>query len=803
MASSEHTVVIVGGSVAGLSLANMLEKRGIRYILLEAYDKIAPQIGASIGIHPSGLRILDQLGCAQELMDLIDIPLYHSYIRNPDGSVIRHYQGIHENFAKRHGYPTIFIDRQMLLKALYNNLKSKSSILPGNRVESVREVERGVEVRTAKGEVYRGDVLIGADGIWSTVRKEMWRIGNKKSPGYFPADEWSKVPCYYKCIFGISHPIKALPPGGHYVYNRRFSYLVITGPGGRVYWFLFAKLPTPKFGNDIPRFTKVDEEGLAQEHFSDQITPEIPFKTLYEARISSTLTPLHEHAFEKWHFNRIMTIGDAAHKFEPLTGHGGNCAIETAASLVNHLFAEKASHWDHAHISAAFKAVQDERYERVRWLIKDANDVQNMQAMATPVWAVLAPIMPYFMKLEDLLAMSGSKFVGASRLNDIPMPHRDHTVPFDDELSAKPLPWLGLLSNAFGAVSQGTLFWLSFRVLRLSGIPTTFDGAPTVTSYTGIPIVDSILAMFGNIFGVILASESSWIHMASFMSLLMSTTLDWTIESYRASSAGLFTSYPSIFGLMYQLRGVGKIAPLYHLISVLESALTRSQRPITSHSTPSEVSKSLPISVGLGLVFPSIAFLWPFENKYVMQKVVAFWQPFPLYVSALTFGLSTILRRQQTSSLPAEKHKEPVQDRHEGQWILRHAYTTRATAAAVVHLWIMYKISSNPSLTFSGVFGGLSGLVTAPQDTSVAGSIIGFFQRDMLLNAASVLAHNIYRTLDLRRSGYITTNESVSACLASLVAQPVLGPAAVHIGFLGWREDVLMRTSRQIRRHVY
>ncbi|MBE3049705.1 FAD-dependent monooxygenase [Candidatus Bathyarchaeota archaeon] len=60
-------VVIVGGSVSGLTLANMLEKFGIDYILLEAHTKIVPQLGASIGLLPSGLRILEQIGCYESI----------------------------------------------------------------------------------------------------------------------------------------------------------------------------------------------------------------------------------------------------------------------------------------------------------------------------------------------------------------------------------------------------------------------------------------------------------------------------------------------------------------------------------------------------------------------------------------------------------------------------------------------------------------------------------------------------------------------------------------------------------------
>ena len=64
-------VIIVGGSVSGLSVANMLERFDIDYVLLEAYPTIAPQVGASIGILPNGFRILDQLGCYEPILDKI------------------------------------------------------------------------------------------------------------------------------------------------------------------------------------------------------------------------------------------------------------------------------------------------------------------------------------------------------------------------------------------------------------------------------------------------------------------------------------------------------------------------------------------------------------------------------------------------------------------------------------------------------------------------------------------------------------------------------------------------------------
>lgn len=79
-------VIIVGGSVAGLSMANMLEQFDIDYVLLEAYPHIAPQVGASIGILPNGFRILDQLGCFQPILDIAGECRYTlGSMRGPDG----------------------------------------------------------------------------------------------------------------------------------------------------------------------------------------------------------------------------------------------------------------------------------------------------------------------------------------------------------------------------------------------------------------------------------------------------------------------------------------------------------------------------------------------------------------------------------------------------------------------------------------------------------------------------------------------------------------------------------------------
>jgi 2-polyprenyl-6-methoxyphenol hydroxylase-like FAD-dependent oxidoreductase len=66
MARENLKIVIVGGSVTGLILANILERFDIDYVLLESHEQVAPQLGASIAFWSNGLRILDQLGCLDD-----------------------------------------------------------------------------------------------------------------------------------------------------------------------------------------------------------------------------------------------------------------------------------------------------------------------------------------------------------------------------------------------------------------------------------------------------------------------------------------------------------------------------------------------------------------------------------------------------------------------------------------------------------------------------------------------------------------------------------------------------------------
>jgi 2-polyprenyl-6-methoxyphenol hydroxylase-like FAD-dependent oxidoreductase len=103
MEPHQFKVIIVGGSVAGLSLAKMLERAGIDFVVLEAFSIIAPQVGASIGLLGNGMRILDQLGMYDSLSEAAPDFLRSATSRAKSGIIVRH-----------SGLDRLFLDRQVL-----------------------------------------------------------------------------------------------------------------------------------------------------------------------------------------------------------------------------------------------------------------------------------------------------------------------------------------------------------------------------------------------------------------------------------------------------------------------------------------------------------------------------------------------------------------------------------------------------------------------------------------------------------------------------------------------------------------
>lgn len=302
----------------------------------------------------------------------------------------------------RLGYSPFFFDRQMLIQMLYENLSDKSKIITSKAVVKVEQIQSSGKIRviTSDETVFEGDILVGADGIHSSVRREMWRIANETQPGLFsPSRETATTD--YCCIFGISKPNDKLPKfSSQHVMGKDTAYLISTGPNQCIYWFLFKKLATQAHGlyDKIPRYTVADRDTLAAEHANDPLGANVRFGELYDTKVTATLQAIPECVSSRWSYGRIMTIGDAAHKFNPIGGQGGNSAIEDCAILGNLLdqLLNSKSRPSGEQIAQMFDTMQNLRQDRAQQLQKTSHDMQSLMAQDNMVTKFVAKvIVPY------------------------------------------------------------------------------------------------------------------------------------------------------------------------------------------------------------------------------------------------------------------------------------------------------------------------------------------------------------------------------------------------------------------------
>lgn len=89
----------------------------------------------------------------------------------------------------RFGIKFACLERTQLLEILYTTLPDKSKVFTSKDVVTITPYSAKVSVATAAGEVFEGDLVVGADGVHSLTRREMWRVADLEQPGRIPLKE--------------------------------------------------------------------------------------------------------------------------------------------------------------------------------------------------------------------------------------------------------------------------------------------------------------------------------------------------------------------------------------------------------------------------------------------------------------------------------------------------------------------------------------------------------------------------------------------------------------------------------------
>ncbi|TLD08105.1 hypothetical protein PspLS_12128 [Pyricularia sp. CBS 133598] len=724
-------VVIVGGGIGGLALANMLQEFDMEYVVLEAYTEIAPAVGASIGLFPNGLRILDQIGCYEPLRSLVGDLNNHRSVRDQDGQALSVTMDPQVHEIKRHGYPNLFMNRQWLMQSLYDHLKEKDRVLLGKRVTRIDQIHGAARVYTEDGSVFEGSIAIGADGIHSVVRKELNRLAQKERPKDFPVDQEDRIPAFYKCCFGISQDVDGWPER-HVTasFNQNISCGAISGPGKRIYWFLFERFPETKRGKAVPKFSDQDREAFAQDHAEAHVTDTVKFRNLYDKKISASLTPLHEMVYQTWFHKRVLLIGDAAHKPNPMTGQGGNGAIETAAELMNAILDERDSRptglqdLSDDDIERMFLRVQTTRFSRSQAVVKDSYDRLSLLTNHKPrVSAVAKAIMRYAPSSYRSLAGTSDIVSGGNHIHKLPLPQRSRAIPYEDERPAKPV------RAATNKIIR-TLF-------AITNLTFAFLAQEPRTA----------ASLWQNVTPVLLS----------------------TVEGYRYGHTNSLLSMPSITALGLHTLGSGRVLPVY---SAVHGLVAFRQPP--GRRVELTAAKSIVRTIALGGALAPLVKL-ALERRLgtaiSWRDLTQLTSLFPL----LVWGLNKLSRKAHAKAGNPSESEALDSYKIDDMPYLRALYGCAFAAQAAAHL-------------ASGGLANLAGLASGSV-YDVARSLV----HSMSTSGSayhSLLITNMFAIWDLRALGYVTTPRAIRAALGVAVGQALVGPGATWAGLWWWRDEV-------------
>ena len=293
-------VVIVGGGIGGLSIARELALRGIASTVLERAPQLNP-VGAGIIMNPNAMRVLERNGLADEVRR-DSWPYLTRETRDRDGRLLatRDYRPLYDSGKLAQG---ALVHRAHLLDVLYRSLP------PGT-------VQFGKIVKSIAG--LDADLIVGADGIHSQVRRELFGSTAPLYMGYrshrLIMDNVAGVRCFTEYL-GRGQRIGLVPIGENRLYV----------------WTTFNSSPDKWPAPDLPRqFAQFTDAGL------QRLLAALP------PSASIITTAIEELWLEDWYLKGAVLLGDAVHAMTPNIGQGAGMAMEDAAVLAQVLAEELA-----------------------------------------------------------------------------------------------------------------------------------------------------------------------------------------------------------------------------------------------------------------------------------------------------------------------------------------------------------------------------------------------------------------------------------------------------------------------------
>ena len=373
--STVENALVVGGGVAGPVAALALRKAGIPATVYEAYPSTADGIGGSLALAPNGQAALDVVGALDALPGL------------PIPKQVMSFGGRAVEMPRLRGVPPLLlVQRGDLYRTLYDvAVAAGVRFEHGKRLVAVTE-DDGVTAHFADGTSAHGDVLIGADGVHSTVRC----LIDPAAPG----PDYTGMLGFESIV---DHPVPTETGAMHFTFGRRAYYLYWRRPDGTTHFG--ANLPMPLTeARSVPAATWLSHltEAYGDDDPGGALVRRIDPAALVVTGALHIMPPVPH-----WHRGRMVLVGDAVHAPSNTSGQGASLAIESAIELARCLR-------DLPDPSSAFAAYERLRRPRVEAIAAKAAKVNHMKAPGP----IMKAAMPVLMRLLLKTAMRPEKTFG-------------------------------------------------------------------------------------------------------------------------------------------------------------------------------------------------------------------------------------------------------------------------------------------------------------------------------------------------------------------------------------------------------